>query len=42
MNNRWGAVLAFAAIGLSPVAAAAEEPRGVPSHIAAVRAFLVA
>lgn len=42
MNSRWSAVLAFAAIVLSPVAAHADEPNGAPPHIAAAHAFLVA
>lgn len=42
MNPRWGTMLAFAAILLSPVAAVADEQRAAPAHIAVVRAFLVA
>jgi len=42
MNSRWGAVLAFAAIILSPVAARADEPKGASPHIAAAHAFLMA
>lgn len=42
MSYRWAVMLAFATIVLSPAAAGADEPRGVPPHIAAVRAFLVA
>lgn len=42
MNARWGAVLVFAALTLSPVAAGADERKTVPSHIEAVRSFLVA
>lgn len=42
MNPRWGTMLAFAAVLLSPVVAGADEQRAAPAHIAAVRAFLVA
>ncbi len=42
MSSRWGAVLAFAAIILSPVAARADEPKGASPHIAAAHAFLMA
>jgi len=41
MNLRWGSVLAFALLLVSPVAARAEQETSAPSHIAAVRAFLV-
>lgn len=42
MSPRWGTTLALVAVLLSPVAAAAQEQRAAPAHIAAVRAFLVA
>src|SRR5712691_2354777 len=41
MNLRWGSVLAFALLLVAPVAARAEQETSAPSHIAAVRAFLV-
>lgn len=42
MNVRWGIVLAFAAMSLTPVAGRADESTGPPAHIAAAQAFLLA
>ncbi len=41
MNLRWGALMALAAVVLSPAAAAAQQANG-PAHIAAVHQFLLA
>ena len=42
MRARWGVVLAFAAITVTPITAATEESKGAPAHIAATQAFLLA
>lgn len=42
MNVRWGIVLAFAAISLTPLAGRADESKAPPAHIAAAHAFLLA